>query len=87
MQDPTESIRRARIAELNQDPTQDEKSALAALQERYGRVWTRDELREEFEVTGFMAPLVVVRRKADGKVGSLEFTHSPRFYFNWVEDK
>jgi hypothetical protein len=30
-----------------------------------------------------MAPLVVVKRKADGKKGSLEFQGSPRFYFNF----
>lgn len=30
-----------------------------------------------------MAPLVVVRRKADGVKGSLEFQHNPRFYFNF----
>jgi hypothetical protein len=29
---------------------------------------------------------VVVKRKSDGKKGSLEFTHSPRVYFNFVED-
>jgi hypothetical protein len=34
-------------------------------------------------VIGFMAPLVVVRRKHDGKKGSLEFQHSPRFYFGF----
>jgi hypothetical protein len=33
-----------------------------------------------------MAPLVVVRERATGKKGSLEFTHNPRAYFNWVED-
>ena len=38
------------------------------------------------EVIGFMAPLVVVRRKADGVKGSLEFQHQPRFYFNFVAD-
>jgi hypothetical protein len=33
-----------------------------------------------------MAPLVVVERKSDGQVGSLEFTHMPRLYFNWIAD-
>jgi hypothetical protein len=32
---------------------------------------------------GFKAPLVVVRRKSDGKKGSLEFQHQPRFYFGF----
>jgi hypothetical protein len=34
-------------------------------------------------VIGFMAPLVVVRRRSDGKKGSLEFQHSPRHYFGF----
>ena len=45
--------------------------------------WTTDELRRDFEVVGFLAPYVVVVRKADGVKGTLEFTHNPRVYFNW----
>jgi hypothetical protein len=30
---------------------------------------------------------VLVRRKADGKTGALEFTHRPRVYFDWQEDR
>ena len=48
--------------------------------------WTTDELRKEFDVIGFMAPFVVVQRKSDGVKGSMEFTHSPRVYFNFVKD-
>ena len=48
-----------------------------------GQTWTTEQLRADFEVTGFAAPFVVVRRKSDGAVGSLEFTHSPRVYFSW----
>jgi hypothetical protein len=33
---------------------------------------------------GFLAPLVVVRRRADGVKGSLEFQDRPRIYFNFV---
>jgi hypothetical protein len=44
-----------------------------------------DQLRELYTVEGFMAPFVVVRRKADGVRGSLEFTHMPRWYFNFRE--
>jgi hypothetical protein len=47
------------------------------------RKWTTEQLRDEFEVLGFMAPFVTVRRKSDGALGSLEFTHSPRAYFGW----
>ncbi len=78
MSDPTEIIRRARCAELAA-----EAGFRADLEARYGQVWSTDELTEEFEVLGFMAPLVVVRRKADGVTGSLEFQGRPRFYFTF----
>jgi hypothetical protein len=51
------------------------------------QVWDSDQLRAEFEVIGFAAPFVVVRRKRDRQMGSLEFTHSPRFYFNFQPDQ
>jgi hypothetical protein len=57
------------------------------LEARHGKVYTLAELREEFEVIGFMSPICVVRRLSDGRKGSFEFTHSPRLYFNWQEDK
>jgi hypothetical protein len=44
-------------------------------------------LTKDFEVIGFLAPLVVVRRRSDGLKGSLEFQHSPRPYWGFVEDK
>jgi hypothetical protein len=78
MSDPTESIRRERVAEINAAPGSRE-----ALEAQYGQVWSTDQLSEDFCVIGFMAPLVVVTRNADGKKGSLEFQHSPRFYFNF----
>lgn len=78
MNDPTEDIRRERLIELNAVP-----SSREALEAEHGKVWTTQELAEQFQVLGFMAPLVVVRRKSDGVKGSLEFQHNPRFYFNW----
>jgi hypothetical protein len=48
--------------------------------------WDTEELQRDFEVTGFLAPFVVVRRRSDGAVGSLQFTHSPRVYFGWKAD-
>ena len=79
MNDPTEHLRRARQAELNNG---DERTAL---EEKYGQVWDTGQMCLEFQAEGFMAPLVIVRRKKDGVRGSLEFSHSPRFYFNWKE--
>ena len=78
MHDPTETIRRQEVAEINAEPGSRE-----ALEEKHGEVWDTDQLRRDFEVTGFMAPLVVVRRKSDGAMGSLEFQHDPRLYFNF----
>ena len=57
------------------------------MEAQYGKVWSTQELSQDFEVLGFMAPLVVVRRKADGVRGSLEFQHSPRFYFNFKKER
>ena len=56
------------------------------LEKRWGQVWDTKELGKDFEVLGFMAPYVVVKRKSDSKKGSLQFTHSPRFYFNFKEE-
>jgi len=78
MSDATESFRRQRVAEINADPGSRE-----ALEAEHGQVWDTGELSRDYEVTGFMAPLVVVRRKSDGVKGSLEFQHSPRFYFSF----
>lgn len=58
----------------------------AELREKHGQVWTTEQLQAEFEVLGFALGFVVVRRKADGVVGSLEFTHAPRFYYNFAAD-
>ena len=80
--DITEQLRRVRLAVLNAEPG-DRQS----LEERYGHVWDGSELGRDFEVIGFMAPLVVARRKSDGMRGSLEFQHYPRFYFNWEDDQ
>lgn len=49
-----------------------------------GQTWNTEELQRDFTVTGFSAPFVVVVRKADGVKGTLEFTHSPRVYFDFT---
>jgi hypothetical protein len=78
--DETEPIRRQMLAEINADPGSRE-----ALEAKHGQVWGTQQLQEEFEVIGFMAPLVVVKRRSDKKKGSLEFQANPRLYFNWQE--
>lgn len=76
MTDKTESIRRTMIA--TGQPQRDLEQA----EQR----WDTDQLRQEFEVLSFLAPCVVVRRRSDGVKGSLEFTHYPRWYFNFQKD-
>lgn len=78
MTDPTESIRRQRLAEINAEPGSRE-----ALEAEHGRVWDSDQLADEFQVLGFLAPIIAVRRRSDGMRGSLEFQHNPRFYFSF----
>lgn len=53
----------------------------------FQETWNTTELQRDFEVIGFAAPLVVVRRKSDEQKGSLQFEHSPRVYFNWQADE
>lgn len=57
------------------------------LESEHGEVWDTQELQRDFEVLGFMAPFVVVIRKADRQKGSLMFQHSPRFYYDFEPDK
>ena len=77
--DSTESIRREIIATT---PTESIRTDCEA---EYGQVWDTDELGRDFDVRGFSAPFVYVVRKSDGKKGSLQFQHSPRFYHSWEE--
>lgn len=74
--DPTEALRRVHQILINEGIIQPGE-----------QTWTTDRLREDFDVLGFMAPYVVVRRKADGVKGSLAFRHAPRLYFGWKADE
>ena len=58
-----------------------------ALEARHGKVWSAEELEQEFVVTAFVGPHVVVRRKADDMVGTLEFTRRPHLFFNFQPNK
>jgi hypothetical protein len=78
MTDPTEDIRRQMLAEINTVP-----GSRAYLEAKHGQVWDTQQLSDDFDVLGFAAPLVVVRRKSDGQKGSLMFQASPRFYFGF----
>jgi hypothetical protein len=79
--DSTEQARRELVQEVNQDTER------AKLEEKYGEVMTTNEMQERYSVEGFLAPFIVCRRKSDGKRGTLMFSHSPRYYFSWQEDR
>ena len=74
--DPTETVRRLQLAEINAQPGSRE-----ALEAEHGQVWDTQQLGQDFTVEGFLAPYVIVRRKVDGQRGSLMFQNNPRFYF------
>lgn len=77
MTDSTEAYRRTLIE------TGETYRDLAKAHQR----WDTAQLQRDFIVHSFLAPFVVVTRKSDNKKGSMEFTHSPRFYFNFVPDE
>jgi hypothetical protein len=58
-----------------------------SLNNSWRQVWDPQQLRQEFEVLDFVAPYVVVRRRSDGALGSFEFQHDPRLYFNFEADQ
>src|SRR5262249_20678545 len=58
-----------------------------ALEAKFGKVWTAQELEQEFVVTAFIGLTVVVRRKADDVVGTLEFTNRPHLFYNFQPQK
>ena len=78
MSDQTEATRRAMVAAVNFEPGSRE-----ALEAIHGQVWDTGQLTQDFTVSGFGAPFVVVTRNSDGAKGSLMFQHHPRFYFGF----
>lgn len=81
MYDETEDARRQRKAEIAAAATERQE-----LEKSAGQVWDTDQLKNDFDVKGFMAPFVVVVRKSDGVTGTLEFQHMPRYYFNFCKE-
>ena len=79
--DPTEQVRKEMVVELNKV-----EGSREYLEDRYGKVWATNELTEDFEVVGFMAPFVVVKSKLTGSKGTMKFQGRPRYYFSFVKD-
>ena len=78
MSDSTEITRREMVSQLNSI-----EGSREYLESKHGEVWDTSELQEQFEVLGFMAPFVGVRRRSDSVRGSVLFQASPRFYFGF----
>ena len=78
MSDPTETTRREMVAQLNSI-----EGTREYLESKHGEVWDTSELQEQFDVLGFMAPFVGVRRRSDGVRGSVMFQAAPRYYFGF----
>ena len=64
-----------------------EKEWKEALQNQYDGVqdiYTTNEATTKYEFIGFMAPFAMVKDRATGIKGTLQFTHRPRLYFNFT---
>lgn len=79
MADPTEATRKVMLPGM--------PHLLRMAIEQGQQVWDTAEMRRDFDVIGFAAPFVVVRRKRDQVVGSLEFAHLPRYYWGFTPDQ
>ena len=71
---------------LAKEPEAELPPELVAAKAQGLELLTTDQMREQYEVLGFLAPFVTVRRKSDGQRGSLQFSHAPRFYFGFVAE-
>jgi hypothetical protein len=90
--DPQAEQERLRLAiEINSrdtaGPELDPIEFRKRLEAEHGQVWNSYELARDFEIIGFADPLVAVRRKMDGALGTLIFQHEPRFYWSFEADK
>ena len=72
MTDETETIRRQMVATINAEP-----GSRADLESKHGQVWDTSELSEDFQVLGFAAPLVIVRRRSDRCARIVDVSASP----------
>ena len=89
LDDPTEPIRHELRATINSNvrvvaAIVGENATRKLIEATHGQVWNTDELVRDFEVLEFAAPLVVVRRRTDAVLGSLFFSHEPRFYWSFI---
>jgi hypothetical protein len=87
-EDPSEEETRRRLQQLVNAAAleREEIERFLASEGKDTQIWDTRELQADFEVMGFLAPFVAVRRKSDGQVGSLLFQHAPRYYWDFTPD-
>jgi len=75
--------RRIAIKAINSNPrTKEDLLKTAAKGEE---VWNEETLKKEFEVTGVLPPYIGVKRKLDGKIGTMVFQYDPLYYWGFRE--
>ncbi len=57
----------------------------AELEQEFGKVWDTQQLAHDFVITSIIGSTVVVRRKEDDVVGTLQHQSNPPLYFNFSE--
>ena len=61
-----------------------EQERRVELESQYPDVCNTEELKSQYTVQGFLAPMIVCIRKSDNVQGSMRFDHEPRFYYSFV---
>ena len=76
------------IHDYGQQVDENEKIARKQLADQgHTEVMSTAQAQERYRFLSFGAPFVDVERKSDGVRGYLQFTHSPRLYFGFTEEK
>lgn len=89
MNDPTEKIRREMVAEqlilkaARVLAGKTDEDTIADLRKAHPDACNTDELKQQYNVTGFLAPFISCTRRSDGVKGTMNFIHSPRIYFDF----
>ena len=82
--DPTESFRREAVAQINSEvESNDEDLERARLEKLHGKVYNTQEVQAEFDIEGFIFTCYRTSQAKSKISGTMEFQHSPRFYFNF----
>ena len=85
--DPEIEIVTAQLQYMKLDKEREEQAEEHEFEQKliaeYGQLWNTEQVTKDFEIRSFMAPYVSVRRRSDNVKGTMQFTHMPRWYFNF----